>query len=149
MANVDAGARAVLLGIGIPLISLATGIQLINSVPHAIVDAKNYIKNSGQPPTPQVKPLLESNTTELPEFLRPWVEENKVIKERLLKVDKQLKNNIEMEAAKLESPQKAAEIDIPETPNLEDVVFPEETCEPCEELKMVVDEDDKEATQEE
>ena len=152
IANVSDRATTVLLAIGIPLISLATGIQLINALPHAVVDAKNYIKNSGQPPTPP-KVLLE-NSTELPEWLKGYEKEYKNLEERLIKVDKQQMEIIEKEVEKEISvaEQTLTDVRAPiSTPNLEDVVFPEkEPCVPCEELaKMVVVEDDQELPKEE
>lgn len=106
---IDSPARSVLLGIGIPLISLATGIQLLNSVPHAIVDARNYVKNAGQQETLIPKEQVD-NTTELPE----WLKEVEELGKQMVKVREQ-PPDIEPEP-------------VPEPP-LETVVFPEEECE--------------------
>ena len=133
LANVDDRAQTVLLAIGIPLISLATGIQLINSLPHAVVDAKNYVKNSCQQEV-TISREKENNTTEYPE----WV---KKLDERVAQVDKNLMERIEKEAAEPEHVGVQDVIEFHEmadkvsAPTIDKVVFPEEECKPCEETE--------------
>jgi len=112
LANVTASATTTLLAIGIPLIAFATGIQLLNSLPHAIVNARNYVKNSGRKEV--IIKEVKDNTTELPEWLEGRIE----------KVDKQLKDIIEKEQLDFE-------------PSPKPVVLPEEPCDECEEEPVV------------
>lgn len=124
LTNIDDKAQTILLAIAIPLISLATGIQLLNSLPHAIVNARNYVKNSGREEVIQ-KEVID-NTTEIP----LWLTELEEFGKQIVKV-KEAETDVMFPGATgvTEEPPPEPTIEEPVIP-LEEVKFPEEEPKP-------------------
>ena len=154
LALVTTEARTVLLSIGIPLISIAFGIQLLNSLPHAWVDARNYVKNANTPKEIVVSSDTVDNDTQIP----IWIQE---LGTRVAKIDEQLMSNIEKvyeETVVKEEPPPAPEnfvlpVILPAVESVHEITIddqaaltgeftlepepepePKADCEPCEEL---------------
>ena len=156
LALVTTEARTVLLSIGIPLISIAFGIQLLNSLPHAWVDARNYVKNSNTPKEIVVSSDTVDNDTQIP----IWIQElGERAKEVIIDFDSKHIANIEKahtESITKEEPPPAPEnfvlpVILPAVESVHEITIddqaaltgeftlepepePKADCEPCEEL---------------